>query len=73
MSEDESVWSPHLFTLEDFPEEVHSWLQQLHAHQPMLIDRVNGDEVYVRRKGRRFQCGLLWERIDAEQVITELS
>ncbi len=60
MSDNNVKWSPRPWALREFPEDLHSQLQQLELNLPLLTDRINGDELYVRRVGLdHFECGLL--------------
>lgn len=59
MPEDNIKWSPRPWTLKDFPENLHTRLRKLATNQPLLTDKINGDEMYVRRVGlNRFQNGV---------------
>jgi hypothetical protein len=56
-------WSPRPWTLKDFPQTLQSRLRKLQPNQPLLTDKINGDDLYVRRVGiNRFQCGFVGAR-----------
>ncbi len=60
MLADNIRWSRRPWTLKDFPENLQTRLRKLEANQPILSEKVNGDNLYVRRVGlNRYQCGLV--------------
>ena len=59
MPEDNIAWSPHRWTLQDFPKSQRVQLQKLKRNRSMVAARINGDELYVRRvDNQRFQYGI---------------
>ncbi len=60
MSDIEITWSNHIWRLCDFSEDIHHLIRDCQKNVPLLIDRINGDEVYARRIDYDcFQCGVV--------------
>ncbi len=57
---DENIkWARRLWTINDFPQNIQHLLRELGVGRPLLIERVNGDGMYVRRINTyAFQCGV---------------
>ena len=59
MADENIRWSPRLWALREMPPNLQPQVRQLEGHQFLITDRINGDQVYVRRVGyNRFQWGI---------------
>ncbi len=57
--EDDIQWARHVWTIKEFPVDIRKLLLGLGVGQPLLLQHINGDKMYIRRiNSYGFQCGI---------------